>query len=247
MAMIVHHQNPGIPSDVELTASRVRARTMEAESWLQEAGAIGIINSDSMGMGRGGQVIRRTWQLAHIMAGALDEAPPHNDRACRYLAKHTINPAIAHGLSDHVGSLRPGKLADVVLWHPALFGTKPEAIIKSGFVAWGAQGDPSGSIRSGQPRRFGPMFGGLGNAPASLATLFVSAMALDSGLAETLPGRSIEAVRGTRHLTRADMLHNTAVPTVEVPSGDGPVLIDGRPARLDPVTEVPLGRRYHFA
>jgi urease subunit alpha len=244
MAMIVHHQKA---SDVELTASRIRARTMAAESWLQESGAIGIINSDSMGMGRGGEVIRRTWQLAHVMAGVAGEAPPHNARVRRYLAKYTINPAITHGLSAHVGSLRPGKLADIVLWHPAFFGTKPEAIIKSGFVAWGAPGDESAPIRNSQPRRYGPMFGGLGDAPTSLATMFVSSAAIEAGIRTSLRGRSIEPVSDTRNLTRTNLIHNTAVPTVEVPSSDDPVLIDGRPARLDPVTEVPLGQRYHIA
>jgi len=247
MAMIVHHQNPVLASDVEVTESRVRARTMEAESWLHEAGAIGIINSDSMGMGRGGEVIRRTWQLAHIMANEVADPAPHNDRVRRFIAKYTINPAITHGLAAHVGSLEPGKLADIVLWQPALFGTKPETVIKSGFVAWGAPGDGYAPIRNSQPRKYGPMFGGLGDAPAMLATLFVSASAIAAGIRESLPGRPIEEVRGTRGLTRADMVHNCAVPKVEVPPGSGPVLIDGRPARLAPVTRVPLGQRFHIA
>lgn len=220
---------------------------MEAESWLHEAGAISIINSDSMGMGRGGEVIRRTWQLAHIMANEVSDPAPHNERAQRYIAKYTINPAITHGLASHVGSLEPGKIADIVLWDPAMFGCKPEAVIKSGFVAWGAPGDTSAPIRNSQPRKYGPMFGALGDAPASLATVFVAKAAIEAGIQDSFPGQNFEAVGGTRGLTRADMVHNCAVPKVEVPPGTGPVLIDGRAARLAPVTEVPLGQRFHIA
>jgi urease subunit alpha len=247
MAMIVHRQNRALASDVATTKSRVRARTMEAESWLHEGGAISIINSDSLGMGRGGEVIRRTWQLAHVMAGEVGEQPPHNQRVQQYLAKYTINPAIAHGLSDQVGSLEAGKLADIVLWRPALFGAKPDVIVKRGFIAWGAFGDGSGSIRNGQPRIYGPMFGNMGDAPGSLATIFVSRLAVDSGLAGSLSDRHLEATRNTRRLTRTDLVHNTWVPKVVVPEGDGPVLIDGRPQQMTPVAEVPLGPRYHFA
>lgn len=247
MAMIVHHQNSAVESDVALTRSRVRARTMEAESHLQDLGAIGIINSDSLGMGRGGEVIRRTWQLAHVMAAETKDSGPHNERVRRYLAKYTINPAITHGLSWHVGSLEPGKLADIVLWRPTSFGAKPEAVIKAGFVAWGAPGDGAGSIRSGLPRRYGPMFGGLGEAPGRLATVFIAAAAADDGIRERFGDREFAVVSGTRGLTRADLVHNTAVPAVVVPPGDGPVLVDGQPARLDAVKDVPLGQRYFVA
>jgi urease subunit alpha len=247
MAMIVHRQNRVLESDTRTTRSRVRSRTMEAESWLHDQGAISIINSDSLGMGRGGEVIRRTWQLAHTMAREVDAAPPHNERALRYLAKHTINPAITHGLSSDVGSLEPGKLADVILWRPALFGTKPEAVMKQGFIAWGQAGDGSGSIRSSQPRMYGPMFGGLGEAPRSLATAFVAQSAIDAGIADAATHRNIAAVRNSRSLSRTDMIHNTSVPTIEVPLDGGPVVINDRPAMLEPIDEVPLGQRYHFA
>jgi urease subunit alpha len=247
MAMIVHHQNPALPSDVRATASRVRARTMEAESRLHDVGAIGIVNSDSMGMGRAGEVVRRTWQLAHVMANETADPAPHNGRVRRYLAKYTVNPAIAHGLSGHVGTLEPGKLADIVLWRPASFGAKPEMIVKSGFVAWAAPGDGNAPIRNAQPRRYGPMFGGLGEAPGDLATVFTSRAALDGGIGTRFPRHRFEAVAGTRRLTRADMIHNGAVPRVTVPPREGPVLIDGEPARLSPVSEVPLGQRYFFA
>ena len=135
----------------------------------------------------------------------------------------------------------------MVLWRPALFGTKPEAVVKQGFIAWGQAGDGSGSIRSSQPRISGPMFGGLGEAPRSLATVFVAQSALDAGIADVMPTRHIAAVRNTRTLSRTDMIHNTSVPHIEVPEDGGPVLIDQRPATLEPTAEVPLGQRYHSA
>lgn len=247
MTMIVHHQNPAVESDVAATRSRVRVRTMEAESHLQDLGAIGIINSDSLGMGRGGEVIRRTWQLAHIMAAETGDPEPHNERVRRYVAKYTINPAITHGLGREVGSLEAGKLADIVLWRPASFGAKPEAIIKAGFVAWAAPGDGAGSIRNSLPRRYGPMFGGLGDTPGRLATVFVAAAADEAGIRERFGDRTIAVVADTRGLTRTDLVHNVAVPDVVVPPQEGPVLIDRHPARLDPIDEVPLGQRYFFA
>jgi urease subunit alpha len=247
MATIVHRQNRALESDMRTTQSRVRSRTMEAESWLHEQGAISIINSDSLGMGRGGEVIRRTWQLAHTMAREVEAAAPHNDRVMQFMAKYTINPAIVHGLSSQAGSLEVGKLADLVLWRPALFGTKPEAVVKRGFIAWGPSGDGSGSIRRGQPRTYGPTFGGMGDAPRSLATIFVSQMAADAAIADAMSDRHVETVRDTRGLSRADMIRNQSVPKIEVPVDGGPVLIDERPARLAPTAEVPLGQRYHFA
>jgi len=247
MAAIVHRQNRALESNMRVTQSRVRSRTMEAESWLHEYGAISIINSDSLGMGRGGEVIRRTWQLAHTMAREVEATAPHNDRVMQYMAKYTINPAIVHGLSSQVGSLEPGKLADLVLWRPALFGTKPEAVVKRGFIAWGQSGDGSGSIRSGQPRVSGPLFGSMGDAPRSLATIFVAQVAADAKIADTMTGRRVEAVRATRTLSRADMIRNESVPKIEVPLDGGPVLIDEQAARLEPTAEVPLGQRYHSA
>jgi urease subunit alpha len=198
-------------------------------------------------MGRGGEVIRRTWQLAHTMAREVDAMAPHNDQVMRYMAKYTINPAMVHGLSSQVGSLETGKLADLVLWRPALFGTKPEAVVKRGFIAWGQSGDGAGSIRSSQPRTYGPMFGGMGDAPRNLATIFVSQMAADAAIADTMSERCTEPVRDTRRLSRADMIRNKSVPKIQVPPDGGPVLIDERPARLAPTAEVPLGQRYHSA
>jgi urease subunit alpha len=268
MTMTVHRQNPAVDSDVAVSRRRVRSATIEAENLLHDLGAIPIINSDSMGMGRIGELVRRTWQLAGRRladngAAAPGGGPPpegrqgqaptagqhgaDNERVLRFLAKLTINPALAHGLADHIGSLEPGKLADVVLWHPAFFGTKPELVLKSGFVAWGVSGDGAGSTRLGQPRKYRSYFGGLGDAPAALGAVFVAACALEHGLAHRLPGRRLLPVRGTRHIRRADMRHNAATPRVEVPVDGTAVRVNGAPAHVDPVTWVPLGQLYHFA
>jgi len=268
MTMTVHRQNPAVDADVAVSRGRVRSATIEAENLLHDLGAIPVINSDSMGMGRIGELVRRTWQLASrrlddngaaasagdppresraAQAPALGQHGADNERVLRYLAKLTINPALAHGLADHIGSLEPGKLADVVLWHPAFFGTKPELVLKSGFVAWGVSGDGAGSTRLGQPRKYRPYFGGLGDAPASLAAVFVAASALEHGLAQKLPGRRLLAVRGTRHIRRTDMLHNTATPRVEVPADGSAVRVNGAAVHVDPVTWVPLGQLYHLA
>ena len=268
MTMTVHRQNPAVDADVAVSRGRVRSATIEAENLLHDLGAIPVINSDSMGMGRIGELVRRTWQLASrrlddngaaasagdppresraAQAPALGQHGADNERVLRYLAKLTINPALAHGLADHIGSLEPGKLADVVLWHPAFFGTKPELVLKSGFVAWGVSGDGAGSTRLGQPRKYRPYFGGLGDAPASLAAVFVATSALEHGLAQKLPGRRLLAVRGTRHIRRTDMLHNTATPRVEVPADGSAVRVNGAAVHVDPVTWVPLGQLYHLA
>jgi len=253
MTMTVHRQNPAVASDVAVSRGRVRSATIEAENLLQDLGAIPVINSDAMGMGRIGELVRRTWQLASRRLGDNGAAAPagqhgaDNERVLRYLAKLTINPALAHGLAEHVGSLEPGKLADVVLWHPAFFGAKPELVLKSGFVAWGVSGDGGGSTRIGQPRKYRPYFGGLGDAPASLAAIFVAASALEHGLAHKLPGRRLLAVRGTRHIRRSDMLRNTATPRVEVPADGSAVRVNDAAVHVDPVTRVPLGQLYHLA
>jgi urease subunit alpha len=266
MTMTVHRQSPAVDSDVAVTRGRVRRATIGAENLLHDLGAIPIINSDSMGMGRIGELVRRTWQLASRRladagpaapaggpegrAGQAPAAGQHgadNERVLRFLAKLTINPALVHGLAGHVGSLEPGKLADIVLWHPAFFGTKPELVLKSGFVAWGVSGDGAGSTRLGQPRKYRPYFGGLGDAPASLGAIFVAACALERGLARRLPGRHLLAVRGTRGIRRADMRRNSAVPQVKVPADGTAVRVDGTAVHVDPVTWVPLGQLYHMA
>ncbi|KAB8187116.1 urease subunit alpha [Microbispora catharanthi] len=254
MTMTVHRQNHHIGSDVEVTRSRIRAHAIAAENALHDLGAISIVNSDSMGMGRIAETIRRTWQLAHLQAlragaGQPDTARPGNARVLRYLAKLTLNPAVAHGIAHEVGTLQPGRLADIVLWNPAWFGTKPELVIKAGFVAWGVSGSGSGSTRLTQPRIYRPYFGGLGDAPARLSRIFVAHEALDSADArEALPaGLRYAAIRRARGLTRADMCRNTATPRVEVSREPGPVLVDGAEVHVDPATEVPLSRLHHFA
>ncbi|MER7786795.1 urease subunit alpha [Streptomyces sp. NPDC097640] len=252
MTMTVHRQNHHVDTDVEISRGRIRGHAIAAENALHDLGAISIVNSDSMGMGRIAETVRRTWQLAHVQALRAGEGGverPANERVLRYLAKITLNPAIAHGLAHEVGTLRPGRLADLVLWHPAWFGTKPELVLKGGFVAWGNSGSGSGSTRLTQPRAYGPYFGGLGGAPSRLSRIFVAQAALDDTRARAaLPGGlRYAAVRGARGLTRADMLHNTATPRVEVPREPAPVLVDGVPTTTDPALELPLAQLHHLA
>ena len=251
MTMTVHKLRPGIGSDAAIAASRVRRHGIAAENFLHDLGAIPIINSDSMGMGRIGEVARRTWQLAHVQAGLRGETGPgfaNNQRVLRYLAKITLNPAIAHGMAAELGSLRAGRLADIVLWDPARFGTAPELVLKSGFVAWGASGSGSGSTRLTQPRVLAPFFGGLGDAPRGLSARFVAAAVLDDArLRSALPsGMSYLPVAGARGLTRADMARNSVVPVVSVPPGDAPVTVDGVPVPVHEAGELPLTRLHHL-
>ncbi|GAB2924962.1 urease subunit alpha [Nonomuraea fastidiosa] len=251
MTMTVHRQNHHIDSDVAVTRSRVREHGIAAENVLHDLGAISIVNSDSMGMGRVAETVRRTWQVAHLNALAAGAGDPAGDNAriLRYLAKLTVNPAVAHGLAHEVGTLQPGRLADIVLWQPAWFGTKPELVIKAGFVAHGVSGSGSGSTRLTQPRVYRPYFGGLGDAPARLSRIFVAHDALDSADSrDALPrGLRYAAIRHSRGLTRSDMCRNMATPRVEVPREPGPVLVDGAAASMAPATEVPLARLHHFA
>jgi urease subunit alpha len=252
MTLTVHRGHAGLDSDVSIAGSRVREHGIAAENALHDLGAISIVNSDSMGMGRIAETARRTWQLAHVQAHLAGEAGPdhvNNERVLRYLAKITVNPAIAHGMAHEVGSLAPGKLADVVLWHPATFGTAPELVLKSGFVAWGTSGSGSGSTRLTQPRVVRPYFGGLGAAPRRLSRVFVSEQCLaDSGARRSLPdGVRYAAVRASRGLTSADMIANTALPAVAVPTEPGPVLVDGRPVPVHRASDLPLTRLHHLA
>lgn len=252
MTMTVHRQNAAIPTDVEISAGRVRDKAIQAENVLHDLGAIGIVNSDSMGMGRIAETVRRTWQLAHLSALADGAAGPEvssNERVLRFLAKLTINPAIAHGMAHEVGSLQVGRMADIVLWQPAWFGTKPELVLKSGFAVWGNVGSASGSTRLGEPRTYRPYFGALGGNPQRLSSVFVAGEALDdASLRAQLPaGITYAAVRGSRSLTRADMIRNTAVPTVIVPTDGSAVTVDGTTVGFDAPSAVPLGQLHHFA
>jgi urease subunit alpha len=205
-----------------------------------------------MGMGRLAETARRTWQLAHVQATLAGETGPdvvNTDRVLRTLAKLSLNPAIAHGLAGDVGSLAAGCMADLVLWHPARFGTTPELVLKSGFVAWGNSGSGSGSTRLIQPRIMGPYFGGLGNAPRRLAAVFTSQCCLEDKTASSaLPsGVRFLPVRGSRGLTRSAMVGNTRVPNVRVPAGPGPVTIDGVAVDVHAADSLPLTRLHFLA
>jgi urease subunit alpha len=251
MTMTVHKLHARVGSDAQIALSRIRRHGIAAENFLHDLGAIPIINSDSMGMGRIAEVARRTWQLAHVQATLAGEAGPsfaNNERVLRYLAKVTLNPAIAHGLAAQVGSLTAGRLADIALWDPARFGTTPEIVLKSGFVAWGASGSGSGSTRITQPRVLGPFFGGLGEAPRRLSAVFVAESVLsDASLRGALPdGISYLPVAGARGLTRADMVRNSVVPRVSVPVTEGPVSVDGVPVPVHEAASLPLTRLHHL-
>lgn len=244
MIVSCHGLHPALPGDLEAARVRVRPQTMAAEEILHDLGAISITNSDALGMGRIGETVRRTWQMASKMKRVQGEDPerPDNERVLRYLAKYTINPALTHGLAHLVGSLEVGKLADVVLWRPALFGVKPEMILKSGFAVWGAMGEGNASVERAQPVMMGPFFGGLGRAPGELSVRFVSAVHEAEG--ERVPGGRVEPVRGARRIRKPSMIRNETVADVRVDPGSLEVLLDGSPIRGEPTAEVPLNRLY---
>lgn len=243
MIRTVHRLHPLLPNDALAARARIRPWTMAAESVLQDAGAISVMTSDSMGMGRIGEVVRRTWQLAHVMQEAAGGEPQAgNDRVLRYLAKLTINPARVHGIGHEVGSLEAGKLADVVLWRPAFFGAKPQLVLKAGFPVWGGLGSGSGSTRLGEPIVQGRLWGGLGAAPEQLATVFTSATGADR-VRRRWRGR-VGVVRGARDVRKADLVRNAATPRVEVDAQRREVRVDGRPARLEPASALPLNHAY---
>jgi urease subunit alpha len=246
MIMVVHRLSYGQGEDQAAVRARVRAATVAAESLLHDLGAISIIASDSQGMGRIGEVVSRTWQLADRMKqlrGA--DGPNDNARIRRYLAKYTINPARSQGLDAEVGSLEPGKAADIVLWRPEFFGVKPQLVIKGGFVAWGSVGDGNGSTRVAEPQIYRPMFGGMGTAPASLSVTFTSPAGLPRLHRRLRSRRRLVPVKPTAGLRKTDLLYNTALPDVVVEPPDGQrVLVDGQPVDLPPAESLPLTRRY---
>lgn len=251
MIMNVHRLDRRLVEDVEAARDRVRPSTIAAEDVLHDLGAISIVSSDSQGMGRLGQVTSRTWQVAHHMkdvrGGGFDPetgSGDDNQRILQYVAKLTINPAIAHGLDQHVGSLEPGKLADIILWRPAFFGAKPAVVIKGGFVAYGQVGDGDGSTRSSQPLVYRPMWGGMGAAPARLAVNFVSAAAADGIPDGNHLQRRPVAMRGTRSTYKAAMQRNASSPKVEVDPESLEVFIEGLPVVNPPAEELPLSQRY---
>jgi urease subunit alpha len=278
MLMVCHHLNPRVPEDLAFAESRIRATTIAAEDILHDMGALSITSSDAQAMGRIGEVITRTWQVAHVMKqrrGPLSSAlPADNERARRYVAKYTINPAIAHGIDHEIGSVEVGKLADLVLWDPRFFGIRPSVVLKGGALVWGALGDPNASIPTPQPVLMRPTLiaDGADHAttfvsPAALdaglaatlglrrrltnvdgadhATTFVSPAALDAGLAATLGlRRRLTALRPTRAVGKADMVNNSALPDIDIDPETFAIAIDGEPVVPQPAGELPLAQLY---
>jgi urease subunit alpha len=249
MLMVCHHLDAAIAEDVAFAESRIRRETIAAEDILHDLGAFSMLSSDSQAMGRVGEVIIRTWQTAHKMKqqrGKLGDDPAAHDnlRVKRYIAKYTINPAIAHGIAHIVGSVEPGKLADLVLWKPAFFGVKPSLILKGGMIAAAAMGDPNASIPTPQPVHYRPMFGAFGKALATSVT-FVSKTALKNPAVLKLKlGKRLVAVKNTRKIGKRDMKLNDALPKIDVDPETYVVRADGELLACEPATELPLAQRY---
>ncbi|MGP3928701.1 urease subunit alpha [Nonomuraea sp. KM88] len=248
MLMVCHHLNPSIPEDLAFAESRIRPATMAAEDVLHDLGAISMIGSDSQAMGRIGETIIRTWQTAHVMKGrwgALGGGPADNLRAQRYIAKYTICPAIAHGLDDELGSVEPGKLADLVLWSPAFFGVKPDLVLKGGVVAWAQMGDANASIPTPQPVLPRPMFGASPVTAAATSLHFVAPAALDAGLADRLAvRRRLAPVQDVRRRGKSAMPLNDALPRIEVAPDTFEVRVDGELIEPAPAARLPMAQRY---
>ncbi len=250
MLMVCHHLDPSIPEDVAFAESRIRRETIAAEDILHDLGAFSMIASDSQAMGRVGEVICRTWQTAHKMKeqrGSLESDPAEHDnfRAKRYIAKYTINPAITHGIAHEVGSVEVGKLADLVLWKPAFFGTKPSLMIKGGMIIAAPMGDPNASIPTPQPVHYRTMFGALGGARAATTMTFMSNAAIQAGIADQLNLQSmIGNVKNCRSVKKADMVLNGYQPNIEVDSQTYEVRADGELLTCEPATVLPMAQRY---
>lgn len=252
MMMVCHHLNSSVPEDISFAESRIRGETIAAEDVLHDIGVLSMMSSDSQAMGRVGEVTTRNWQTADKMkkmTGSLPEDTSQNDnfRVKRYLAKITINPAITHGISDHVGSLQPGRLADIVIWSPQFFGVKPKMIIKGGFIAYSLMGDPNASIPTTEPILYRPMFGSFGKAVQSTSVIFTSQLALDNGIQEKINcDKKLIAVKNCRSIGKKDMLYNDATPDIDVNPETYEVKVDGKIATTDPATKLSLGRLYHL-
>ncbi|MEO1401291.1 MAG: urease subunit alpha [Cyanobacteria bacterium J06635_1] len=250
MLMVCHHLSPSIPEDVAFAESRIRRETIAAEDILHDLGAFSMIASDSQAMGRVGEVVIRTWQTAHkmkVQRGPLAEDSDRNDneRAKRYVAKYTINPAITHGMAHEVGSVEAGKLADLCLWKPGFFGVKPELVIKGGAIAWAQMGDPNASIPTPQPVHMRPMFGSFGGAIAATSLSFVSQPAIDAGIPDQIGLQTpAVAVSHTRNLSKADMKLNTYQPHMEVDPETYEVRADGELLTCEPAEVLPMAQRY---
>ncbi|KZY73042.1 urease subunit alpha [Oleiphilus sp. HI0071] len=253
MLMVCHHLDPDIPEDVAFADSRIRKETIAAEDILHDLGAFSMIASDSQAMGRVGEVISRTWQTAHkmkVQRGLLTEDQElgcDNFRAKRYIAKYTINPAITHGIAHEVGSLEVGKLADLVLWKPAFFATKPSLILKGGMIAAAPMGDPNASIPTPQPVHYRPMFGSMGRAVNATSLTFVSQAAVDDNIKQKYGlNREVSACKSVRNVRKQDMIHNAAMPVIEVDAQNYEVKADGVLLECEPLAELPLSQRYYL-
>jgi len=250
MLMVCHHLNPQVPEDVAFAESRIRPETIAAEDILHDLGVLSMLSSDSQAMGRIGEVVTRTWQTAHkmkVQRGPLagDSARNDNHRAKRYVAKYTINPALTHGMASEIGSIEPGKLADLVLWKPAFFGVKPEMVVKGGFIAWSVMGDPNASIPTPQPVLYRPMFGSFGLATKATSITFISEAALSTALPDKLGlKKMIAAVKNCRSIGKKDMIHNSATPRIDVDPETYEVRVDGQLITCDPARVLPLAQRY---
>ncbi len=251
MTMVCHHLNPALPEDVAFAESRIRAQTIAAEDVLHDIGAISMLGSDSQGMGRINEVICRTWQLASKMKDQRGRFPEEqtrigdNERIRRYIAKYTINAARTFGIADEVGSLEDGKLADIVVWRPAFFGIKPELVIKGGFIVWGAMGDSAASLMTCEPILLRPQWGAFGVAKQALSANFVHPYALEAGLGAKLGlKKALLPAKGTRSLSKRDMLRNDACPHMRVDPQTFDVFVDGVLATCEPASQLPLTQRY---
>ena len=250
MLMVCHHLDPSIAEDVAFAESRIRRETIAAEDILHDLGAFSMISSDSQAMGRVGEVITRTWQTAHkmkVQRGSLagDPSTSDNKRIKRYIAKYTINPALSHGIAHEVGSIEVGKLADMVLWKPAFFATKPSLVIKGGMIASAPMGDPNASIPTPQPVHYRPMFGAYGGARLATRMTFLSQASMEAGITEQLGLKSlVSAVKGCRTVKKTDMVHNSYMPEIDVDSQTYEVRADGDILTCEPADVLPLAQRY---
>jgi urease subunit alpha len=250
MLMVCHHLNPTVPEDLAFAESRIRPSTIAAEDVLHDLGAISMIGSDAQAMGRIGEVVLRTWQTAHVMKarrGPLpgDDAQADNSRVRRYVAKYTIAPAIAHGLDGEVGSVEPGKLADLVLWDPRFFGVKPDLVLKGGMIAWAQVGDANASIPTPQPVLPRPMFGAAARVAATTSVAWVAPAAIEDGLPERLGlGRALVPVKDCRSVGKADLPNNDAMPRIQVDPESFEVRVDGEVVEPAPAVELPMAQRY---
>ena len=252
MMMVCHHLNSSVPEDISFAESRIRGETIAAEDVLHDMGVLSMMSSDSQAMGRVGEVTTRNWQTADKMkkmTGSLPEDNSRNDnfRVKRYIAKITINPAITHGISDYVGTIRPGRLADIVIWTPQFFGVKPKMIIKGGFIAYSLMGDPNASIPTTEPVLYRPMFGSFGKAVKSTSVIFTSKLAIDNGLKRKINcDKKLLPVKNCRSIGKKDMLYNDSTPDIDVNPETYEVKVDGKITTTDPATKLSLARLYHL-